>query len=199
VHTRDCADGALDAPHTGGTGHAVDEQIGVFSGTCNGLCGHGCVSFPDDAQPHPLLHLHRDRRRSIASAMDLMVAVTRAARTWPPGLHVVAIPAGRGHRRFITGVMRGAGVRRLCMNNPKNEEVTTSDTTLDVAGMTCMSSIRHVNDALRDLDGVDQVEVKLREGTVIVRHDAAQTSIASLIEALHDAGYESKARTEPAV
>lgn len=85
------------------------------------------------------------------------------------------------------------------MNDLKNEEATTSDTTLDVEGMTCMSCIRHVNDALRDLDGVDKVEVKLREGTVIVRHDAAQAPITTLIEALRDAGYESKERTAPAV
>lgn len=85
------------------------------------------------------------------------------------------------------------------MNNQKNEAANTSRTILDVQGMTCMSCIRHVNDALRDLDGVDQVEVKLRDGTVIVQHDAAQAPVGQLIEALREAGYESTAQAAPAV
>lgn len=79
------------------------------------------------------------------------------------------------------------------MNDSKSPQ-TTSDTILDVQGMTCMSCIRHVNNALRELDGVDHVDVKLRDGTVIVRHDAAQAPISSLIDALREAGYESQER-----
>ena len=68
------------------------------------------------------------------------------------------------------------------------------DTVLTVEGMTCPSCIRHVTDALKDLDGVDQVDVKLKEGIAVVRHDATEAPVDRLIDALRDAGYESKPR-----
>lgn len=68
---------------------------------------------------------------------------------------------------------------------------TTQKTTLDVEGMTCHSCVRHVQGALRELDGVRSVEVQLREGKVLVEHEGAET--VALIEALRDAGYESRA------
>lgn len=68
------------------------------------------------------------------------------------------------------------------------------DTILEVQGMTCPSCIRHVTTALKDLDGVGAVNVKLREGVVLVKHDLTQAPITRLIDALADAGYESKQR-----
>ena len=67
------------------------------------------------------------------------------------------------------------------------------ETTLNVAGMTCRSCILHVNEALRRLEGVDGVAVQLADGTVRVRHDPAQASVAQLIDALAGAGYEARA------
>ncbi|NVB82416.1 MAG: heavy-metal-associated domain-containing protein [Kofleriaceae bacterium] len=68
------------------------------------------------------------------------------------------------------------------------------DTILEVQGMSCPSCIRHVTVALTDLDGVDKVDVKLRDGLVVVQHDKTQASIDQLIEALGEAGYVSKQR-----
>ena len=68
------------------------------------------------------------------------------------------------------------------------------DTVLEVQGMTCPSCIRHVTSALSDIDGVDKVDVKLRDGLVIVKHDNAQAPITQLIEALNEAGYASRER-----
>lgn len=65
-------------------------------------------------------------------------------------------------------------------------------TTLAVAGMTCPSCSRHVTVALKDLEGVDAVEVKLREGRVQVVHDD-QVALEAMVQALRDAGYESRA------
>lgn len=65
-------------------------------------------------------------------------------------------------------------------------------TTLAVAGMTCPSCIRHVTVALKDLDGVEGVEVKLREGRVQVVHEAS-VAVKAMVEALREAGYESRA------
>ena len=68
------------------------------------------------------------------------------------------------------------------------------DTILEVEGMTCPSCIRHVSSALKELDGVGAVDVKLRDGLVVVKHDATQAPIDQLIAALDEAGYASKPR-----
>ncbi|MDX2089675.1 MAG: cation transporter [Kofleriaceae bacterium] len=68
------------------------------------------------------------------------------------------------------------------------------DTVLEVQGMSCPSCIRHISSALNELDGIGAVEVKLRDGLVVVKHDVAQASVDQLIEALEDAGYASKQR-----
>lgn len=72
--------------------------------------------------------------------------------------------------------------------------MNTRDTVLEVQGMTCSSCIRHINQALAELDGVGAIDVKLRDGVVVVQHDAAQAPVDRLIDALRDAGYESQAR-----
>jgi copper chaperone len=67
------------------------------------------------------------------------------------------------------------------------------ETVLDVMGMTCPSCTRHVNAALAELDGVSKVEVRLREGKVLVQYDPTTVSVDALIEALREAGYDSTA------
>jgi copper chaperone len=62
---------------------------------------------------------------------------------------------------------------------------------LDVLGMSCPSCVRHINAALAELDGVAKVEVRLRDGKVLVQYDSEAVSVSTLIEALRDAGYES--------
>ena len=69
---------------------------------------------------------------------------------------------------------------------------STKETILDVDGMTCGSCVRHVEGALRTLEGVDAIEVKLREGKVRVQHDPAKAPVKEMIEALGEAGYESR-------
>lgn len=68
------------------------------------------------------------------------------------------------------------------------------ETILDVSGMTCPSCILHVDAALKELEGVEAVEVQLREGKVRVQHDASTAPVNSLIAAVVDAGYEAKER-----
>lgn len=69
-------------------------------------------------------------------------------------------------------------------------------TTLEVQGMSCPSCIRHVTAALSDVDGVARVEVKLRDGVVIVEHDIAAAPVHLLIRALTEAGYASRPRQD---
>lgn len=72
--------------------------------------------------------------------------------------------------------------------NPK------SATLLDVTGMSCHSCVSHIDRALRDVEGVSKVEVRLREGKVKVEHDPTAAPVDSLITALREAGYESSQR-----
>jgi copper chaperone CopZ len=67
----------------------------------------------------------------------------------------------------------------------------TKTSVLAVEGMTCRSCVAHVSRALRDVQGVGSVDVRLREGTVTVEHAAP---VEVLIEALRDAGYASSAK-----
>lgn len=66
------------------------------------------------------------------------------------------------------------------------------ETTLQVDGMSCSSCVRHINSALCELPGVEQVDVTLREGTVLVRHDVSSVAEETLIDVLRDTGYESR-------
>lgn len=72
----------------------------------------------------------------------------------------------------------------------RKAKMTEKETLLDVPGMSCASCVHHVGTALKDVDGVSKVDVRLREGKVLVRHDS-ETSTDSLIHALAEAGYDS--------
>jgi copper chaperone len=69
--------------------------------------------------------------------------------------------------------------------------MSTQETILNVEGMTCMSCVRHIEGALRTLDGIGEVQVKLRDGKVQVEHDEAKAPITKMIELLEEAGYPS--------
>jgi copper chaperone len=62
---------------------------------------------------------------------------------------------------------------------------------LDVLGMTCPSCVRHVNVALAGLEGVAKVDVRLRDGKVLIQYDPDVVNVNTLQEALREAGYES--------
>ena len=70
---------------------------------------------------------------------------------------------------------------------------TKRDTVLEVQGMTCSSCVRHVNEALADVDGVSRVDVRLPDGLVVVEHDA-RAAVERLVDVLREAGYESRPR-----
>lgn len=69
------------------------------------------------------------------------------------------------------------------------------ETILNVQGMSCPSCIRHVKEALNDVDGVSGIDVRLQAGQVMVKH-AETASLTSMVEALRDAGYESSPSTK---
>jgi copper chaperone len=63
-------------------------------------------------------------------------------------------------------------------------------TTLEISGMTCHACTTHVGRALRDVDGVTRVDVRLREGVAVVETAAETPPIAEMIAAVEDAGYQ---------
>jgi copper chaperone len=62
-------------------------------------------------------------------------------------------------------------------------------TVLDVQGMSCPSCIRHIKEALNDVEGVTGVDVRLADGRVLVKH-GEEAALNSMVEALRNAGYE---------
>jgi len=62
-------------------------------------------------------------------------------------------------------------------------------TTLRITGMTCNNCVRHVDEALRKVPGVEKVVVSLPEGQAMVDHDDL-TTIPALLAAVESAGYE---------
>jgi copper chaperone len=70
-----------------------------------------------------------------------------------------------------------------------DEPMAIRETILQVDGMSCASCVRHVNEALRPIAGVETVQVRLKERRVFVRHrDDVRPEV--LVEALRDAGYD---------
>ena len=69
------------------------------------------------------------------------------------------------------------------------------ESSFQVAGMSCGSCVRHIEHALRELPGVERVQVELAAGRVRVEHDADQATVEQLLAGFADAGYEAKARS----
>lgn len=66
---------------------------------------------------------------------------------------------------------------------------TMKETILAVTGMTCGACVRHVDAALKKLDGVEQVEVSLASHTARLRHRDDAPSAEEMTAAIVDAGY----------
>jgi copper chaperone CopZ len=69
---------------------------------------------------------------------------------------------------------------------------TTRETLLQVDGMSCSSCVRHIDRALRSVDGVRGIEVRLKDRRVVVTHDGS-APVDELVEAVREAGYEARA------
>lgn len=62
--------------------------------------------------------------------------------------------------------------------------------TLDVKGMTCGHCKMAVTNALKELDGVQNVDVDLDTGKVDVTFEDGKVSDAQMKEAIEDQGYD---------
>jgi Cu+-exporting ATPase len=78
-------------------------------------------------------------------------------------------------------------------------EIGTSETTLQVSGMTCASCVAHVEGALSGLPGVTKATVNLGLGLARVEYVPGLVTAVQMTQAVHDAGYEARtqgSRTE---
>ncbi|MBC6974799.1 copper chaperone CopZ [Bacillus sp. Xin] len=62
--------------------------------------------------------------------------------------------------------------------------------TLNVQGMTCNHCKMAVTNALTELEGVQNVEVHLQEGTVNVKYDDTKVDADKMKEVIEDQGYD---------
>ena len=67
---------------------------------------------------------------------------------------------------------------------------TDQKTTLGIEGMTCASCVSHVEAGLREVQGVQDVQVNLATEKATVRFDPQRVSRDDLLEAVHATGYD---------
>ena len=65
--------------------------------------------------------------------------------------------------------------------------------TLNIDGMTCGGCVKSVTKVLNDLDGVHSATVSLENKNAEVEFDEGKTQIAQLVEAVEDAGFDTRA------
>lgn len=78
------------------------------------------------------------------------------------------------------------------------QKPTTQRVTLQISGMTCVSCVAHVEQALRELPGVSKAVVNLAMGTAKVEYVPSLVSIAQMVQAVRDIGYEASEKTDSA-
>ncbi len=73
-----------------------------------------------------------------------------------------------------------------------NSPLHDHDAVIPVEGMSCGACAARIKGALKDIDGVEDVEVSLVERTVRVRHVADKVAVGQLVEAINTLGYRAR-------
>jgi Cu2+-exporting ATPase/Cu+-exporting ATPase len=58
-----------------------------------------------------------------------------------------------------------------------------------IQGMTCGNCVRHVEQALKKLSGISQLEVNLEKQDALVEYDSTLVTYETMASAVKDAGY----------
>jgi Cu+-exporting ATPase len=66
---------------------------------------------------------------------------------------------------------------------------------LDIKGMTCAACVRHVEKAIKNVDGIDMANVNLASEKATVSYDASNTGIQDIIASVQAAGYDAAENT----
>ena len=64
-------------------------------------------------------------------------------------------------------------------------------TVLKIEGMSCAHCVKHVTEALEELNGVKSAKVSLEKKTAVVEH-SVNVTLEDMKAAVEDAGYEAK-------
>lgn len=64
--------------------------------------------------------------------------------------------------------------------------------TLNVQGMSCGHCVKSIEDGVGQIEGVNEVNVKLADAQVEVSFDEGQTSLDKIKETIEERGYEVK-------
>ena len=65
-------------------------------------------------------------------------------------------------------------------------------TVLQVDGMSCGHCVKAVTDAVGELSGVNNVDVNLKEATVSLTFNPAETPLEKIMSVINEAGYTVK-------
>src|SRR5262245_3980900 len=69
-------------------------------------------------------------------------------------------------------------------------DVTKTEVSFPITGMTCASCVRRVERAIAKVPGVDNVAVNLAAERATVAYDPNQTNLTKIAEAVRGAGYD---------
>ena len=73
---------------------------------------------------------------------------------------------------------------------------STRTVTLDVPGMTCPTCPITIDKALKNISGVEKVDIRFKQKQAVVTYDDAKTNVQALVKATTNAGYPSKPDTQ---
>ena len=62
-------------------------------------------------------------------------------------------------------------------------------TIINIEGMSCENCVKHVKTALKEINGVNSVDVSLENKNAVIEH-TEEASANNFIEAIEEAGYE---------
>jgi Cu+-exporting ATPase len=69
---------------------------------------------------------------------------------------------------------------------------TTESIRIPVEGMTCQSCVGRITRAVRRVDGVKAVKVRLGDETATVRYEPARVPVFAILAAISAAGYDAR-------
>ena len=68
--------------------------------------------------------------------------------------------------------------------------MSNQTTTLNINGMTCGGCVKSVTNALNQVTGVQQADVRLEKNNAVINFDDRQTNETALKQSIEDAGFE---------
>jgi len=79
-------------------------------------------------------------------------------------------------------------------NEPANVQVAFVEDTINIGGMHCDMCVSSIEKGVNELEGIEFVEAKLSDSTVVVKYNATQTSDEEIGKAIEKRGYTVKSK-----